>query len=779
MSGAFLQTLGGASLSGGILILTVLVLRQCFQNRVSRRVWCLLWDVTLARLLILAEIPSPMSIRAWLPALVKTSTGGQTIQVTAPQPVLALSPGATTEAAMISSQAPALGTGSVLALIWLIVAVLLAGLFLWGHLRSRRVYASSLPCGDSDVLNWLEGRPLRRKVQVRTSDRVAAPLTYGVFRPVILLPAGMKWAGLTCVLEHEYTHIRRFDTLRKTLLATVLCIHWFNPLVWAFYVLANRDMELCCDETVIRTGEDREEYALALLGMEERRGKWRLSGSHFSQSALEERVKTIMKQKHDSIAALITVLAVMSCTVTVFASAAPENRASAPESGYVYNHHQAIENDVMILADGVTGEKQYSVDGGESWMDEAQYQAQYGSGYGDDWQVEWWTAEDYALWLEEEKQTLQSIIGERGYNSTDGWFTWDQERVDEAIALYESILENIRNGALYSKTITDKQGNVVEDTALASDGTLDMFTSTTFSEGKVLTESDNLDQVALLEKLRDYGIEDQGNGKLTYKGQRIRTLLDGVPVGGNGYSIRYVYTDDDGMVDVHTLRSIIHHPDGSYDPMGELIGVVAEGDKDFDQALIDCVRYDRSVQAATAVVEEAGYDETMQNLEQYVPFGLSYTYDENGLSMSWQGKPVHSLYDAETGTWYANNLHGYDLGDEALDLETIYQDGKLYGLKKTKLTQSTVSLPIAIGGSGGDGQTLEDIFNQYRIYGLEYTPRNGNTGSLTWNGARVKTFLDWKPDDSVFSYSDPDLTDGLKVRVEYGQNGKQTGLYVE
>lgn len=57
MSGAFLRTLGGASLSGGILILTVLVLRQCFQNRVSRRVWCLLWDVTLARLLIWRKFP--------------------------------------------------------------------------------------------------------------------------------------------------------------------------------------------------------------------------------------------------------------------------------------------------------------------------------------------------------------------------------------------------------------------------------------------------------------------------------------------------------------------------------------------------------------------------------------------------------------------------------------------------------------------------------------------------------------------------------------------------
>lgn len=780
MSRAFLRALGEASLSGGILILSVLVLRQCFQNRVSRRVWCLMWDVTLARLSLLVEIPSPVSIRAWLPMLVqKSSTGRESATATAQMPAPGIYLGGLSERSVVSSTAPAMGMDQVLILVWLGVALLLAVFFLWGHLRSHRVYASSLPCGDRFVLKWLEGQPLRRRVQVRTSDQVAAPLTYGIFRPVILLPAGMEWAGMTCVLEHEFAHIRRFDTLRKTLLAAVLCLHWFNPLAWAFYVLANRDMELCCDEAAIRTGGDREGYALALLAMEERRGKWCLSGSHFSQNALEERVKTIMKQKHYSIVALITVLAVISCTVTVFASAAPENRESAPESSYVHNHYQAVENDVVILSDGITGERQYSVDGGKSWMNETQYQAQYGSGYGDDWQVEWWTAEDYALWLEEEKQTLQSIIGEKGYNSTDGWFIWDQEKVDEAIALYESILEDIRNGALYSKTITDKQGNVVEDAALASDGAVNMFTTTSFSEGSVLSESDDLDQLALLEKLRDYGIEDQGNGKLTYEGQRIRTLVDGVPAGDNGYSIRYVYSDDGGTVDVHTLRSIIYHPNGSYDPMGELVGAAAEGDKDFDQGLMDCVRNGKTAQATTDVVEETNYDEAMQKLEQYLPFGLNFAYDENGLSMNWQGKPVHSLYDTETEIWYANNLYGTDLGDQAVDLETVYRNGKLWGLKKTQLTQSTVTLPIAIVGIGEDGQTLEEIFAQYRTYGLEYTPRDGNTGSLTWNGARVKAFLDWKPDDSVFSYSDPDLTDGLTVRVEYGRDGKQAGLYAQ
>ena len=73
--------------------------------------------------------------------------------------------------------------------------------------------------------------------------------------PVLLVPADMDWADeetAAFILSHEMSHIRRFDAFTKWLLAAALCIHWFNPLVWAMYILANRDLELACDEAVIR-----------------------------------------------------------------------------------------------------------------------------------------------------------------------------------------------------------------------------------------------------------------------------------------------------------------------------------------------------------------------------------------------------------------------------------------------------------------------------------------------------------------------------------------------
>lgn len=568
-----------ASLSGSVILLTALVLRTLFQNRTPRRVFSLLWDIALVRLFLPCALSSPVSIWRWLPA--SAEAPGQRLWLgltsgTAPGQSMwpAVTPGTAPAGGTVIGDAvfqkdaaarivPFLDVDVILAAVWLTATLVLAAWFFMTHWRSRRLYADSLPCEDTFARDWLKTHSLYRRIQIRSSDRISAPLTYGVLRPVILLPAGTNWqdrAAVSFVLEHEYQHILRFDTLRKGGLAAAACLHWFNPLVWVMYVLSNRDMELACDEAVTAQNGDRAGYARTLLNLEEQRGRLGLSGSHFSQNALEERIKSIMKKKHISITAMIAVAVVMSISVVTFASAAPGNKAGAgsgkdaPENDYVYDHFQAVEGDVLILSQGgEEGEKQYSVDGGRTWLSEEDYHALYG---GSDWQVEWWTAEEYALWLEEEKQVLQSIIGERGYTGSEGWFIWDQKRVDETIALYEGILENLKNGALYSRTITDQNGGVVEEVALGS--------------------------------------------------------------------------------------------------------------------------------GTSGAAEELGVA-----LEPYKAFGLDYgvEWNQHGelqLRMSWNGKPVHSLYDTQTGTWFANNLYGTELDDDAVDLETVYRAGRLCGLQESQ-----------------------------------------------------------------------------------------------
>src|SRR5699024_8410929 len=91
---------------------------------------------------------------------------------------------------------------------------------------------------------------------------------------------------LKYVLTHELIHIKRFDMLAKYVLVAALCIHWFNPLVWVMYILANRDLELSCDEAVVKTfGEnEKSSYANTLISLAESRNRWIPLYSNFSKN---------------------------------------------------------------------------------------------------------------------------------------------------------------------------------------------------------------------------------------------------------------------------------------------------------------------------------------------------------------------------------------------------------------------------------------------------------------------------------------------------------------
>jgi beta-lactamase regulating signal transducer with metallopeptidase domain len=148
-----------------------------------------------------------------------------------------------------------------------------------------------------------------------------------VFRPVILLPKSMDMADekqLSYVLEHEFTHIRHFDGLTKLAATAALCVHWFNTLVWLMYVLLNRDIEISCDEKVVKSfGETlRSSYAAALLAMEEKKSRFAPLGNSFIKYAIEERIKSIMNIKKTSIIGIAVSCALVVSVAAVFATSA-------------------------------------------------------------------------------------------------------------------------------------------------------------------------------------------------------------------------------------------------------------------------------------------------------------------------------------------------------------------------------------------------------------------------------------------------------------------------
>lgn len=300
------------SLGGGVLIAAIIVVRALAINRLPKTAFLVLWLAALMRLVLPLRVPSPASIYTY-PVL---------------SGALPHRPGL-----LLAEAAPAQQSGpSPLLLLWAAVGLLLALVFLFSHLRARRTYRASLPVESPFVSAWLETHRLRRPVQVRYSDQISSPLTYGVLYPVILLPKSLDWSDgqtLSFILAHEFTHIRRFDALHKWLLAAALCLHWFNPLVWCMYVLSNRDLELSCDEAVLRQcgRQSRSSYALALVSLEERRTHLAPLTSPFSTSALKERLTAIMKSRPATLVSAAAALVLVAAVVAVFATSAPAEPA--------------------------------------------------------------------------------------------------------------------------------------------------------------------------------------------------------------------------------------------------------------------------------------------------------------------------------------------------------------------------------------------------------------------------------------------------------------------
>lgn len=140
---------------------------------------------------------------------------------------------------------------------------------------------------------------LRRQDNIYLADHIDTPFVLGIWNPRIYLPSGIQVPEFDYVVAHEQTHIRRKDYLMKLIAFFIVSVHWFNPLAWAAFLYMGKDMELSCDEAVLKQlGEEcRQAYATALLAFTT--GKRRLSGVPlaFGEGSTKGRIRNIMKYK--------------------------------------------------------------------------------------------------------------------------------------------------------------------------------------------------------------------------------------------------------------------------------------------------------------------------------------------------------------------------------------------------------------------------------------------------------------------------------------------------
>lgn len=749
------------SLSGAAMILAILLVRTLTLQRLPKRLFPAMWGLVLIRLLVPFSLPAPCSVYSLLSRPVP-------VAVHQPGPVIApLSPSAWAGEATGTPTAVGGAAASVdpWVALWLAGFLVCSWYFMAVYVKCRREFREALPVHNDYVSVWLLEHRLRRPVTVRQSDRIAAPLTYGILRPVILLPKSTDWDDretLGCVLAHEWAHIWRFDGLLKLALAAAFCVHWFNPLVWVMLFFANLDIELACDEAVLRQlGQDmRSGYAMALIRMEERRGRPPLIGNYFSKAPIEERIKSIMTIKRKSMIALALSICLIGGTATVFATSASadNNNNNAPQTSYVVENKDAA----LVSYTDENGTTYYSFDDGETWtaMTDEEFAAAYPTP-----RVEWWTAEEYAAWLEEEKKNLQDMIGSKGWTSSTGWFTWTQEMVDETIAEYEEILKKIEDGYLVSKSVDGD-----ENTMLMSGGPMQ---ATTVEEGDIV-EKGSVDYTVLFEEYKRFGLTFQNSdGNLYWNGQRARIFVDGTEVGG-GWVSQYEHYDPEGSVDVRTIRERVDNGDGSYSLMGPLVRL-----EEFepDQMFLDALEGQRYVGAEFQYEAER----TAQELKRYEKFGLTFDSNANSptgsLSMSWNGQPVRSLFDPERQLWVCNSL-----GTKGLNLEAVYENGELTGLQESAEDKSFVESgavinaeATAIEGTGdSSGETIAERMEKYAPYGVSYQEKDGKR-SIRYEGKAVDSFTDMRPGGGVFSVKSTDDGEIALVTV-YDGDGELKGV---
>ncbi len=154
------------------------------------------------------------------------------------------------------------------------------------------------------------------------SEKIQSPFVCGFIKPKIYVPYGLDETTRNCVLQHEKIHIKYADHIIKAVSFVVLCIHWFNPLVWVSYFLLCKDIELSCDESVVKKLNEVQckQYAKALLDLGVSKVKLSACPIAFGEVSIKTRIKSVINYKKASkilvLASIFLCIGVSLCFMT-------------------------------------------------------------------------------------------------------------------------------------------------------------------------------------------------------------------------------------------------------------------------------------------------------------------------------------------------------------------------------------------------------------------------------------------------------------------------------
>ena len=291
------------SWQAGLIALAVMAVRLVLRKKASRRALCMLWALVALRLLLPVSltVESPVSLQAEEAPVSRVYHAMQEARTSVPEeaaPAPAESSGA---AAAVVPTEPAAEPVTLrtfarwLPWIWVIgmgcMAAYMLLSFIWMRLTLRR--AEHIQDNVYRCTQW------------------STPFVLGIIAPCIYVPESVSEEDLPQVLAHERCHIRRWDHVVKPFAFLLLAVNWFNPVLWAAYVLLGRDMENACDEMALKNADaaQRAAYSRALVSCAAQPKMAAVCPLAFGEVAVKERVKNVLGYKKPAIWAVVILAA--------------------------------------------------------------------------------------------------------------------------------------------------------------------------------------------------------------------------------------------------------------------------------------------------------------------------------------------------------------------------------------------------------------------------------------------------------------------------------------
>ena len=367
------QNILTASFHGSIVILAVLILRLVLK-KTPKKFLCLLWLLAGIRLLMPFEIqsslslqPEPMPVaevrqdvaewiapapeRIELPDRPEEVTHTHTPAVPENTPMPEDTEVVTAPGVIPEEPHPVTDFGTIAARVWLGVASLFLVYTILSYVRLKLLVRESVKIPGG----W-------------ECDRIETAFIQGFIRPQIYIPMGLSKMVRKHILAHERTHLEKGDHWFKMVGFIALALHWFNPLVWAAYILLCKDIEMACDERVVQFMElqERKEYSAALLNCSTNRAHFAACPVAFGEVSVKYRIKSVLKYKKPGFwAGLLGVIAFFFVAVCLLTSPVEEAETvivEIPAESYTPNTPDEVSKTVERLEnawDAVLNQERY------------------------------------------------------------------------------------------------------------------------------------------------------------------------------------------------------------------------------------------------------------------------------------------------------------------------------------------------------------------------------------------------------------------------------------